>query len=112
MTDQKLIDFCKNHTEMTVKEIAKATHNTNAKIYGICRRYGAKIKTRAYISGEAKQKKDISRVQCKNRPLSCFNCTNEDCICSDKCTPLETAYAFIGTGDSEGVKIKALEDIT
>lgn len=110
MQGQEIVDFIAAHTDMTARELATATGVSKSTIYGICYRNNIKIKTALYIPKSTKQKTVYSRAQCRNRPQSCFSCTNPDCICADKCTPLETAYGFIGTGEGfEGMKMKVIK---
>jgi hypothetical protein len=97
---------------MTAREIAQETGEKIGTVYSVAFKNKIELKRSQNFSTKL-PKGRYDREQCKGRPQSCFTCTNPECICRDKCTPTESAFLFLGVGDTENnqssTKMKAFE---
>lgn len=108
----KILTFIQTHEPMTAREIAQETGEKIGTVYSVALKNKIVLKRSPNISVKL-PKGNYDREQCKGRPQSCFNCTNPECICRDSCTPKESAFLFLGVGDTENnqqsAKMKAFE---
>lgn len=84
----------KNGAEMTAKEVAEALGIKRDLVYQYARAAGVTLKSER--SGRPTGSRTKNYSMCPSRPYGCFNCPNDECICSDGCTDAESSYLFIG----------------
>lgn len=85
----------KNGAEMTAKEVADALGIKRDLVYKYAQAAGVTLKS-SNRGGRPTGSRTKDYTMCSFRPYGCFNCPNDECICSDSCTDAESAYLFIG----------------